>query len=424
MRKVGLLFLLLASGILHAQKSTIYPGTDSLMRPEGAKYISVDNAVMDLEQGAIVKNLYDSQRSYDSRNPGAQYYNERDIIEFDRSLRNKVMSQLFEWDYLDTTGSIMPDVNNSLKLDVIVQEIALNIVVRKKSSMVTFTTLEIQIDFELKSHYGVSLIKKEERKSAVISLYDEEDENYMESLLETMLRDFIGSEEVQSKIKQSGSYDYVDVSGYTPLNCKGGNAVSNVSSWLPAVTTVIGEHSHGSACSISSDGYLLTNMHVVEQAKTVRVKWMDGTSDIAEVVRKHPECDLALLKVDRTGLPALPVKIRDVVPGEKIYVIGTPADTLLSQSVSKGIVSGQRDIENVSLIQIDARVNGGNSGGALMDENGYLIGIVSAKYKGFGIEGIGFAVPARKANELLKIDFAAPQPTPVVTPSKGKAKKK
>jgi S1-C subfamily serine protease len=89
--------------------------------------------------------------------------------------------------------------------------------------------------------------------------------------------------------------------------------------------------------------------------------------------------------------------------GDVVYIIGTPADTLLSQSVSKGVLSGQRDFDGAEYLQTDAKVNPGNSGGALLNSKGELIGVVSSKYIGFGIEGIGFAVPISKLEEKLRV---------------------
>jgi S1-C subfamily serine protease len=91
--------------------------------------------------------------------------------------------------------------------------------------------------------------------------------------------------------------------------------------------------------------------------------------------------------------------------------------------VSRGIVSGARTYDKVSLIQTDAKVNGGNSGGALVSADGKLIGVVSAKYVGFGIEGIGFAVPMIRMKDLLKVDVKAKPAPPVPAPSNPAASK-
>jgi serine protease Do len=89
---------------------------------------------------------------------------------------------------------------------------------------------------------------------------------------------------------------------------------------------------------------------------------------------------------------------------DKVYVLGTPADITLGQTISSGIISAQRNFFGRDYYQTDARLNGGNSGGALMNESGELIGVVCSKISGLGIEGVGFVIPAKYIFERLKID--------------------
>jgi S1-C subfamily serine protease len=112
---------------------------------------------------------------------------------------------------------------------------------------------------------------------------------------------------------------------------------------------------------------------------------------------------MALIKVEKTGLDFLTQSTSTYDLGEVVYVVGTPLDTTLSQSVSKGVLSGYRSFDDFTYMQTDAKMNPGNSGGALINASGELIGIVSAKYIGYGIEGIGFAIPISKLEEKLKV---------------------
>ena len=91
--------------------------------------------------------------------------------------------------------------------------------------------------------------------------------------------------------------------------------------------------------------------------------------------------------------------------GEEIFAIGTPMEAALSQSVSRGILSGRRDIEGRSLLQTDVSINPGNSGGPLIDENGLVVGVATLKISGKGLEGLGFGVPMSQALEMLNISF-------------------
>jgi S1-C subfamily serine protease len=165
----------------------------------------------------------------------------------------------------------------------------------------------------------------------------------------------------------------------------------------------------GSGVIYRSDGYILTNNHVVGDAESVTVRLASGDVLDAEVIGTDPLNDLAVVRVDRDGLPA--VNLREaseaVLVGETVVAIGSPFG--LDASVTTGIVSGlNRDLrvdddEAVglvipSVIQTDAAINPGNSGGALVDGQGRLVGINTAILsRTGGNQGIGFAVPAEQA---------------------------
>lgn len=180
-----------------------------------------------------------------------------------------------------------------------------------------------------------------------------------------------------------------------------------LSALVKAVVTVQTEDGHGSGFLITNDGYLLTNQHVVGSDGLVKVKFEQGFTLDAQVVKTNKDFDLALLKVQATDLPALGIgDDKGLMLGEEIFAIGTPMETALSQSVSRGILSGRRDIEGRSLLQTDVSINPGNSGGPLIDENGLVVGVATLKISGKGLEGLGFGVPISQALEMLNISFA------------------
>ena len=160
----------------------------------------------------------------------------------------------------------------------------------------------------------------------------------------------------------------------------------------------------GSGFVITSDGYILTNYHVIEDADSIQVAFVDGTTYDATLVGGESENDIAVLKIDATGLT--PVIIGDsdnVKVGEQVVAIGNPLGEL-TFSMTSGIVSAKdRSItmENgnvMNMIQTDTAINNGNSGGPLFDMYGQVIGITSAKLSGSSssqatIEGLGFAIP-------------------------------
>src|SRR6266404_5019606 len=160
------------------------------------------------------------------------------------------------------------------------------------------------------------------------------------------------------------------------------------------------QHALGSGVVVSPNGYILTNNHVIENAKDIQVALNDGRSLNAKLVGSDPQTDVALLKIDETNLPALTLADSDAVEiGDVVLAIGNPFG--IGQTVTEGIVSA-KDRTNISggdqdedFIQTDAAINPGNSGGALVDTQGRLVGInTSILSRTGGNQGIGFAVPS------------------------------
>ncbi|MBL7953364.1 MAG: trypsin-like peptidase domain-containing protein [Flavobacteriales bacterium] len=175
---------------------------------------------------------------------------------------------------------------------------------------------------------------------------------------------------------------------------------------VKAVVTVQTEDGHGSGFLVTNDGYMITNQHVVGDESIVKVKFEQGFTLDAQVVKTNKDYDVALLKVQATDLPALTIgDDKGLMLGEEIFAIGTPMETTLGQSVSRGILSGRRDIESRSLLQTDVSINPGNSGGPLIDEKGLVVGVATLKISGKGLEGLGFGVPISVALEMLNLSF-------------------
>ena len=124
------------------------------------------------------------------------------------------------------------------------------------------------------------------------------------------------------------------------------------------------------------------------------------------MVKVNKDFDVALVKVAGNDLPALSIGDDEAVQlGEELFAIGTPLDEQLGQSVTRGIMSGRREIEGRKYLQTDVSINPGNSGGPLIDGDGKVVGIATMKVKATGVEGIGFGVPISTALEMLNIEF-------------------
>ena len=163
----------------------------------------------------------------------------------------------------------------------------------------------------------------------------------------------------------------------------------------------------GSGVIVSSDGYLITNNHVIDGADDIEVMLTDGRQARAKLVGTDPESDVAVLKIALDRLPAIAFgDAEQLQVGDVVLAIGNPFG--VGQTVTSGIVSalgrnrlGINTFEN--FIQTDAAINPGNSGGALVDANGNLLGINTAIYSRTGGSlGIGFAIPVTTAKQVME----------------------
>lgn len=162
----------------------------------------------------------------------------------------------------------------------------------------------------------------------------------------------------------------------------------------------------GSGVLVSEDGFILTNNHVISEVENIKVALWDGRFTDATVVGSDPATDLAVLRVDLDGLPAAPFAEGDVRVGDVVLAIGNALG--LSHTVTMGIVSatGRNDLNSVlfeDFIQTDAAINAGNSGGALVNVHGEVVGINTRNLgRAVGGQNIGFAIPISIARDVMR----------------------
>ena len=202
----------------------------------------------------------------------------------------------------------------------------------------------------------------------------------------------------------------------------------------PAVVTVVAMKDVagagiGTGVIISEDGFIITNFHVVEGGRDCGVLLSSGYTYEAKMVGYDKENDIAVLKVDETGLPAATFGSSDLLTvGDKVYAIGNPLGLELRGTLTDGIISAiNRDVDVdgvvMTLIQTNAALNVGNSGGPLINEYGQVVGINTVKliteYAVKDLEGLGFAIPsstvAHIANCLIEDGDVHPEPVLGIT---------
>ena len=169
---------------------------------------------------------------------------------------------------------------------------------------------------------------------------------------------------------------------------------------------VVNLPSAGSGFLISADGYIVTNNHVIEGASAIKVQMSDGKSYDAEVVGSDTYTDLAVLKINVSGLKHLTFGDSDGIRvGDQTAAIGNPLGQL-ANTFTVGYISALHREINIdgiprTMLQTDAALNSGNSGGPLLNDHGYVIGVVAAKSSGSGVEGLGFAIPSNLAAGIV-----------------------
>ncbi|MGI6091191.1 MAG: trypsin-like peptidase domain-containing protein [Saccharofermentanales bacterium] len=199
----------------------------------------------------------------------------------------------------------------------------------------------------------------------------------------------------------------------TDIDQSSGNAIPNSQRINPISTRqrqdmIVGE---GSGVILSADGYIVTNAHVVEGGDSYEVVLYDGVSFEADLMGADSVTDLAVLKIDPGEVelkPATFVGTSGLRVADQVIAVGNPTGSILSSSVSVGYISAlnrmvmAEDGSNMNYIQTDAAINKGNSGGALANLNGDVIGINSLKVAGDTYEGLGFAIPWDTAEPVVR----------------------
>ena len=217
---------------------------------------------------------------------------------------------------------------------------------------------------------------------------------------------YAASKILPSIVGISITYDVTTSNYFSMFGFGGGNSTSEATA-------------SGSGIIISEDGYIVTNNHVVSseskstyyeisEAKSIKIKlFNDETQYDATIVGKDSQTDLAVLKVEKTGLTAAEFADSDSVKvGEFAMAVGNPLD--LGTTITCGVVSAvNRKVEDsekttaYTCIQTDAAINSGNSGGALVNSQGQVIGINTLKVSSTGVEGIGFAIPINSTTDVI-----------------------
>lgn len=168
--------------------------------------------------------------------------------------------------------------------------------------------------------------------------------------------------------------------------------------------TIMNDIGSGSGVLVSSDGYILTDAHVVGDDKHARVRWSDGIEGIAEVIRVSKNRDVAIIKTNPRDRTPLALKRGAVTPGQRVYAIGSPMGKEFQSTVSSGVISADRVFDGLRYIQSDTVVSPGSSGGPLLDETGSVIGLTDLGVQNNGPAGLNLFTPIGDAMDFLALE--------------------
>jgi serine protease Do len=421
----------------YKRKIEVPAQTEIEMRKPEEKFLEINTVMVDAKKDDIIQLNYRSYRKYlnsldgKKRHKGSmnQIFDNRKTLDSNfkaesEYLTNWLNGSLYKLNFIDTTNTLFKNKSNRFYINVIVKSIQLHEVSISHpdgaNGYSRMLVMETKIDWELLNMYKekITTITTEQRSDPFQYnvLYSNAQKKYFKrtkadainiAMADNLDYSFLKVRKLLAQ-QQLLTQNQKTVDTLTPMNIQVGNMnqSNSLNDFIKSSVTVKVDEGHGSGVIISSEGYIVTNYHVIANSKKIEVILNDGTTVEATVVRKNQEGDLALLKINNTGLIALNVGTeKDVEIGADVCALGTPKNIELGQSISKGIVSNIRTKENIHLIQTDAKVSPGNSGGALINNNGLVLGIVSSKLIGKGTEGISFAIYASDMLRLLKINL-------------------
>lgn len=315
--------------------------------------------------------------------------------------------------YIDTVNQIFKNEGNIVYLQpVIGEEYYYHIYdvpnEEKKKDKISLYKCKIDVNWRVTNVYGEALdsvmITTETKDFDSSGFYSE---GMMDKFFTQALNEVFESKKLDNYFKLSNTSAKPAQSSLPKPTAK----LTSATEAQIATVIVKTEKGHGSGFAITNDGYIITNYHVIA-SKTlnkpydVTVILNDGSKVKATFVKANKDRDLALLKVDSKFEKCFEVPTqKNFKVFEELYAMGAPRSIELGQSATKGILSSERNVNGVNLLQVSMNINSGNSGGPMFNSTANLVGVVSAKLFGFGVEGVAFGVPAYKIAEYLSIDF-------------------
>lgn len=396
------------------------------LRGKDEKFLLVNNTSIDVKSGEQKSVTYSRLNNYyksDTKHQRGKSYTKDDLKIDDLIFTGSLNYTLKNMRFIDTTNHVFPNINNSLYLNSTIKSITFHEVKSPYSNTAQYSSkpsrvmpnhlfaIELSIDWDVLDFYKqkVATIRTVEKSDLFTIPYGS------------------GSDEIQKTVVSAlkDNMDFSIMNLRRQLSDKKLLAITNVKEnnttielarpqaqnrtkedFRKSCVIITTDDGFGSGTVISEDGYIVTNYHLLAGTKKITVTFSDSTTAEAEVVRKAMDADMALLKVKKTGLiPFTLSQDNDPEIGGDVWAVGAAGSVELGVNLSHGIISGVRKTNGMLMLQTDAGLNKGNSGGALVNEKGIAMGIVSLKLMGKGVEGIGFALATKDVMDKLGLKY-------------------
>ncbi|UZR93472.1 S1C family serine protease [Chondrinema litorale] len=387
-------------------------------KEEDAKEIRLNNFGVNLSSEQIKVNYYSNYKNFLRGWGKTISASEGDVetkVETENTIFSDVLNEmLLEKGYIDTTRKVFKDnYLDNLLIDAAITDCKINVIGNGTFySTQGMVYINLSVEWKALDYYKNPVFEYTTNTTSgqfAVRNFNEKDytlEIAIKDAIEYGFNDFMHTTEVKKLLKDKtqeiveAAYDEIKI----PVAQK---YVSKLSEATTASVTVKVDEGHGSGFVISPEGHIITNYHVIANAKNIKVVLSDEKKYDVEVIRTSKIHDLALLKIDAKDLMSFKISDdKNIELATEIYAVGTPSAEDLSQTISRGIISGLRkNGENSKLIQTDASINAGNSGGAILNKDGLVLGVVASKLRGFGIEGVAFGIPAYEIFDKLKISY-------------------
>jgi serine protease Do len=390
------------------------------LKQEDIKELMLNTVSVDIDPENLRYRRFSSYRSFMKRKDEVytQKANTEEGVKMENTIFSDVMNELLvEKGFIDTSRHYLSNsyLNNLLVSATITGSTFHNI--KGRSLMYSGRTdifyCDLTIKWEILDLYKNTLYETETNTTSgqmALTFFKNESGGRYAAIKEAVERGFLilmTNDRVEELLLDRS---ILDTESDMPMLFlpKSESYVSTIGEAVKSSVTIKSEAGHGSGFVIAPNGYIITNYHVIANAEELTVVFNNGAElgDV-EVIRVSKVYDLALIKVTAKSLKPFLLDASPEIPiGKEIYAVGTPTSEDLAQTVSKGIISGKRKLDNLAdLVQIDASINGGNSGGAIVDKKGLVYGVVSSKISGAGIEGVAFGIPANQVLDRLKLAF-------------------